>query len=222
MDDKDIITIESEGSEYKLPVSEIDNFINNSWPIILIFVIVVSVIRLFSLHSHNQKIVLYKEFFSLVFIIYLLLLFELVSNTDMQSYGNNFVPFREIFRYELFSVSFYRNVVGNIIIFIPYGVFIVYFIRKCSLIKGSFIILLTSYAIELIQSRIGRSYDVDDIILNFIGGIIGFIIGKLLIVIVKKIPKSFKNETFLNILAILLLIILFLLLLNHLNLLELF
>lgn len=27
MDDKDIITIESEGSEYKLPVSEIDNFI---------------------------------------------------------------------------------------------------------------------------------------------------------------------------------------------------
>lgn len=33
MDDKDIITVESEGSEYKLPVREIDNFIKKLSPI---------------------------------------------------------------------------------------------------------------------------------------------------------------------------------------------
>ena len=61
------------------------SIIDGIWPMILIFIIVVSFVRLFSLHSNHQRIYIYKEFASLLFIIYLLLLFELVTNTDLQS-----------------------------------------------------------------------------------------------------------------------------------------
>lgn len=202
--------------------NQLYNVVNNVWPMVLIFIIVVSIVRLFSLYSHNQKIVLYKEFISLVFIVYLLLLFELVSNTDMQSYGNNFVPFNEMLRYEFFSEGFYKNVVGNILLFIPFGVYLVYFIHKCSIIKATFIILVTSYTVELVQSRIGRSYDIDDIILNLVGGIVGFLIGKLLYKISKKVPRIFKKELVLNIVVILFTICTFVLLLNYLGLWEIF
>ena len=45
------------------------------------------------------------------------------------------------------------------------------------------ITIVTSFTIEVVQLSIGRVFDVDDIILNIIGGVLGYII----YIIVKKI-----------------------------------
>ena len=49
---------------------------------------------------------------------------------------------------------------------------------------------------------IGRVFDVDDIILNIIGGTIGHYLYVFLDRIGNKLPKLFKSEVFLDILAI--------------------
>jgi glycopeptide antibiotics resistance protein len=52
-------------------------------------------------------------------------------------------------------------------------------------------VLLTSLGIETTQMYIGRSFDVDDIILNFAGGLVGYI--SFLI-----IKKLFKEDSILS------------------------
>ena len=59
---------------------------------------------------------------------------------------------------------------------------------------------------ELIQYRIGRAFDVDDIILNTTGSIIGFALYSGISGIASKLPKFLQNNIFYNILAVLVLI----------------
>ena len=92
-------------------------------PMITLFCIVLFLLRFFYLKNNNKEFILYKELINISFIIYILLLFELVTSTDFHSYNNNFIPFREIFRYSFSSPLFYRNVIGNVILFIPFGYF---------------------------------------------------------------------------------------------------
>lgn len=93
--------------------------------------------------------------------------------------------------------------------FIPYGLFVSYVLK----LKDIKIILLlttiTSATIEFTQLLIGRVFDVDDIILNIIGGIVGFILYRLLEKIESILPNSLKNNTVYNIFVILILIIMF-------------
>ena len=66
--------------------------------------------------------------------------------------------------------------------------------------------IIASTSIETVQMCIGRVFDVDDIILNLLGGILGY----LLYIIIKKVgnilPNIFKSEWFLNIISIIILI----------------
>lgn len=185
------------------------------WPMILIFIVVVSLVRLFSLYGHGQKIVIYKEFITLLFAVYLLLLFELVSNSDMQSISNNFQPFREISRYSLSSPLFFRNVIGNVIMFIPFGIFVSYYIKKSSFWKIFFLSIVTSFTIEAVQSKIGRSFDIDDIILNVLGGLLGLFSYKMLEKIKRYLPKFLVSDLILNLISISLFVILLLLFFNY-------
>jgi glycopeptide antibiotics resistance protein len=66
--------------------------------------------------------------------------------------------------------------------------------------------LLSSLSIEVVQHFIGRSFDIDDVILNVTGGIVGFIIYKSLIAIKNKLPKILNKEWFFNLLSILLVV----------------
>ena len=65
--------------------------------------------------------------------------------------------------------------------------------------------------IEIVQMIIGRVFDVDDILLNLIGAILGFYIYRVIRILGEKYP-ALKKEWFLNIVAILALIGLFMLL----------
>ena len=62
--------------------------------------------------------------------------------------------------------------------------------------------------------NIGRSFDIDDIILNLTGGIIGYFIYKILYNIKEKLPEFLRKEWIYNILLILILVLGSLFLLN--------
>lgn len=199
----------------KIIPKEFYNALNQVWPIIFIFVVVVGLIRFFALKSENRSIIFHKEFMYFLFIIYILLLFELVTNTDMKSIGNNFVPFKEMFRYDISSPLFIRNVVGNVVMFIPFGYFVCYFISRCEFYKCFLISLLTSFTIESVQFKIGRSFDIDDIMLNVLGGLVGYILYKMLTAAYNALPKFLKSDLILNILSIILFIIIVLAFVNY-------
>ena len=68
---------------------------------------------------------------------------------------------------------------------------------------------------EFVQLCIGRSFDVDDIILNSLGAIIGFLIYIGLGAIKKHLPGIFKKDIIYNILCFIILIIMVLYLLSR-------
>ena len=67
--------------------------------------------------------------------------------------------------------------------------------------------IITSFTVEFVQHYIGRSFDVDDILLNTIGSICGFLLYIGFSAIKNHLPSIFKSDLFYNILCILLCIV---------------
>ena len=157
--------------------SAIRSVIKMSWPTLVIVMTIVIILRVtYIMTSDKRKFCLYEEIFELLFLAYLVLLFQLVTSQDLPGGGTNLMPFREILRYDVGTKAFYKQVFGNILLFIPLG----YFATSYCKIKGlgtiTLVSLLSSITIEVTQHYIGRTFDIDDIILNVVGGILGFII----------------------------------------------
>ncbi len=174
-----------------------------TWPMVFISLIVLISFRLSYIYKNDVKIVIYKEIMLFFFAFYVLCLFQIVtSSDDAPAYGSNFIPFKEIMRYEFLSRLFIKNVIGNVLLFIPYGYFVgKYFVGKSKLLTF-FLVLLASIAIECTQLSIGRVFDVDDIILNVIGGMLGYLLYRLLEKVYNSLPKVLKSNWFLNIIFI--------------------
>lgn len=90
--------------------------------------------------------------------------------------GINLIPLRTIvsfFRYaslELFLI----NIVGNVVLFIPWGFGLaLLWKRNQTPLRICALSLLLTLFIESVQLFIGRSVDVDDLLLNFVGGCVG-------------------------------------------------
>lgn len=181
--------------------------INEVWPMVFIFTIILVSIRLVYLMCNKKKFMLYKEITMLFFIIYLLLLYYIVTMQDNNYGTNNFIPFKEIFRYPITSFLFYKNVIGNIFLFIPFGIFVTYYVKNKTFIPTVFLSILVSSSIEFVQSIIGRTSDIDDVILNTIGGILGYIIYKISDNVSLKLPKFMKSSVFLDILSLIFILV---------------
>ena len=119
-----------------------------------------------------------------------------------------------MFRYPIGSTNFYRQVVGNVILFMPFGYFATYYTKISKIRNVTLITFLVSLTIETVQRYIGRSFDIDDIILNVIGGIAGFLIYVALDAIRKKLPSFFQKDSFYNFLSILMIVFVILYLLG--------
>ena len=138
--------------------------------------------------------------------IYLLSLFYIVTFQD-DNYGlSNFVPFKEIFRYNFTSKLFVKNILGNILLFMPFGLFISAYLDNRKIFPSLILTLISSVSIEIVQYLIGRVFDVDDIILNLVGGLIGSIIFVILDKLRDKLPSALNKEWFMNLMIILLLL----------------
>lgn len=185
----------------------IEDIMPDIWPMILIITVIVSSLRVAYLIKGNRKFCLHRELLSLIFIIYILCLYHVVTFQDVNYGNNNFVPFREIFRYSIGSAKFIKNILGNILLFIPFGFFSSYYLKNKRMSLNVILTLITSLTIEVVQYYIGRVFDIDDIILNILGGIIGFLLFIGFDAIKNRLPKFFKSDAFLNALVVIIVLI---------------
>ena len=190
------------------PISNtLQSVINFTWPMIVISVIIMVSFRICYLIKSKEKVVIYKELSMLIFGIYILCLFQVVTFQDDASWAtNNFIPFKEIMRYNITSRLFFKNVLGNMIMFLPFGFFASFYLKSEKLTLPLFLTLIASISIELVQLLIGRVFDVDDILLNILGGLLGYGLYSIFRVIGERLPSFTKKEWFLNVLSIIIFI----------------
>lgn len=115
----------------------------------------------------------------------------------------NLIPFKTISEMYLNMPSyvFIKQIFGNILLLIPFGFLIpILFKRITSFLKLVICSLIFSIAVEFLQLFINvitkypnRASDIDDIILNVIGAIIGFLILKI---VNKLLIKVFNYDLF--------------------------
>ena len=185
----------------------INSYFYDVWPVIIIITVIACSLRIAYLIKNHQKFCFYKEIFVLLFILYVMCLFEIVTLQD-QNYGlSNYIPFKEIFRYEVGSSLFVKNIIGNVLLFLPYGYFASEYIKSKKAWPICILTTLVTITIEFVQLNIGRTFDIDDVILNTLGGLLGYLLYRLIEKVKVKLPKVFKTEGFINFFVILILII---------------
>lgn len=187
--------------------STIQGVVNFTWPTVIISVVVLVSFRICYLVKNRQKLILYKELLGLSFVIYALCLFQVVTFQDNVTWAtNNFIPFREMLRYNIGSHLFVKNVLGNMLMFLPYGFFVSFYLKNKKPWLTLILTVIASFSIELVQMVIGRVFDIDDILLNLLGGYLGYLVYYWLSKLYDKIPETLKSEKSLNIVAAIILI----------------
>ena len=125
-----------------------------------------------------------------MFIVYLLSLAyflffaEATGRTFTErTYQYNLIPFHEIrrfltYRRQLGFAAVTLNLVGNVLAFVPFGLFLPLLVRRVrSMGKTLLLGFEFSLLVEIVQlfSKVG-SFDVDDILLNTTGVLIGYLL----------------------------------------------
>lgn len=164
-------------------------------PWIIYRVVVMAVKKQLFLKNELIKALFY---FSIVF-IYSLTLFPFPfyeyphMEREVAFQRMNFIPFESIYSVLTHTNFMYslRNIAGNILLFIPLGFSIPLRFKVNKFWTVTFLGFLTSCFIEVIQLFTSiRSFDVDDLILNTLGAIIGFVLYQLF----DKIRTSIKPK----------------------------
>ena len=117
----------------------------------------------------------------LALLVYFLFFAESFGRTDPKTrgYSYNLVPFKEISRFWIYREklgirAMMLNIVGNIVMFFPWGFGLPLLWKKRQSVLSSLLsCALLPVFIETVQLFIERSVDIDDLILNFAGGMIG-------------------------------------------------
>lgn len=189
----------------------IKGVLTDNWPILVIFLVTMITIRFFYLKNHREKVSFYKEFLGIVGIIYIFFLFQLLTDVELNRGGGyNLIPFTEILRYEFGSKLFIYNVLGNIGLFIPFGFIVAEYIKPKTIMAPLLISLIVSSTIEFVQLNIGRSFDVDDIILNIVGCVVGYLLYIGLTAIKNHLPKVFQRDGIYNVICIIIIVVIIL------------
>ncbi len=184
---------------------EVISLLKYTWPTIVMAVIIAVLLRSTDLIVNKKRLIIHKELLKLSFIIYILCLFYVVTFQDVSWSSHNFVPFKEILRYELGTGVFYKNIFGNMLLFVPYGIFIAKYVDLKQPILVAIIAFITSLSIEVIQFLIGRVFDVDDIILNVLGCLLGYFIYRLFEKWGSKLPSFLKKDILWDIISVIVL-----------------
>lgn len=156
------------------------------------------------MRRYNRKIQSVFLYAILIFYIILFLsivVFKYVSPLELFSENRtvyrsiNILPFQTIKNYLMGTVDVshtvgFNNILGNIVLFIPLGIYIPLFKINKKVFASFVSVFVISLSIEIVQYilSIGAT-DIDDILLNCAGGIIGILIYKLLTVFIKDHSK---------------------------------
>ncbi len=153
-------------------------------------------VQKFKFEIHN--IILISIYIMYFLLMAKILLFKNVPPTEI--FGSDrhisrqlaIIPFQSIMKYynsgNLWASVL--NVIGNVVIFIPFGVYLMLYTKRNTTNKAVTTVFFTSLMVEVTQFVLDIGIaDVDDIILNVIGGFIGIIGYKFLKLIFKKDKK---------------------------------
>ena len=119
----------------------------------------------------------------LILLCYFLFFAEVFGRTNMAaSYHYNLIPFQEIkrfiqYRKILGKTAVLLNLLGNVAAFLPFGAMVPFFSGKCKNVWfTTFVSFELSLLVETLQliSKVG-SFDVDDLMLNTLGGMLGYL-----------------------------------------------
>lgn len=179
------------------------------WPLLILVSVIVISLRVTYIIKYKPKFVFYKEMLYFGFILYILCLFYVVTFQDVNWSTSNYIPFKEMFRYTFGSRLFFKNVIGNMLMFMPFGFFVAYILKLNKTWIIALLATIVSCTIESIQLVIGRVFDVDDIILNILGAIVGFLIFKFVYFLKLKSPSFLKKDIIYNILMVIIIILMF-------------
>ena len=137
-----------------------------------------------SARKRTQYRILGKILFVLyiIFVFYFLLISEIYGRTgEMKDYHYNLVLFQEIkrfwnYRKQLGIFATATNLLGNVLIFLPFGFFMAMASKYRSFMSTLIYSLALSLTIEISQlfMKVG-CFDVDDLFLNTLGGMLGLI-----------------------------------------------
>ncbi|WP_375372917.1 VanZ family protein [Clostridium sp. CF012] len=143
--------------------------------------------------SHGKKEKILIGLYILFFMYLCLMIWEVFigpyrSYSDVRRY--NLYPFKTIMEFLLNTTKYnfrviFINLAANIITFIPLGFFIsLLFRRSCKLINITLSCMLIIICIELGQFILNVGVlDIDDIILNTLGCVLGFMIYKVILIL---------------------------------------
>lgn len=145
---------------------------------------------------------LLKGFILLSFLVYLfvLLMITLRLNfiglgfqTDFRTYlgrNVNLIPFSTVREYlnavknHTMNLNIARNnLIGNVLLLFPLSIYYPYFFSRLRSFRMDIVfVLISDLSIEIIQLLIRTgSFDVDDVILNMAGAVIGFFVWKFIV-----------------------------------------
>ena len=136
----------------------------------------------------------------IIFIIYFLIFSDWYGRTgEMQEYHYNLVLFKDIKRFwnyrdQVGLFAMFTNLFGNVIIFMPFGFFMPMASRYRSCFSAVFYSFGLSLCVETFQllTKVG-SFDVDDLLLNTIGGLAGYVIFAVCAVIRRRYADKEKT-----------------------------
>ncbi len=158
-------------------------------------------------------------FLSVVFVCYTLLLMKIVffsrisplelfhsQRTLVRSI--NLIPFHSIMEYvrgnsEDMKAFAFGNVIGNIVMFVPLGLYLPLLRKTKSALPNLLVVFLVSLFVEVVQGFMGiGTADVDDIILNGLGGWIGIVGYKLLLLALRGEKRVRTAVTILSVIGL--------------------
>jgi glycopeptide antibiotics resistance protein len=154
-------------------------------------------------NKKDNKIVMWVCFLAYLLLLgYVVFISSGLGRVEHEEYRYNLTLFQEIGRYYGIGnrtgnwTLFRFNVIGNVCVFMPLGVFLPKLFERCRRLLAVLVLSLElSLAIEIVQlvSRIG-SFDVDDLLLNTIGGILGYFVYKIFVGAKSKQGKSKQDK----------------------------
>lgn len=162
------------------------------------------IVRVFTLINNRKKGKSFNigdEIFTNLFVVYLFLLIgitilpvyigglpHLQELSFIERCNIHFIPFVEYFKGSILFSSVLRNIVGNLLLLLPFVLYLCAKYKQIRSLKAStitaFLMSLSIELIQLIMNILGlsdmRAVHVEDLILNTIGGIIAWYIFKFM------------------------------------------
>jgi len=176
--------------------------VKSIWPLLTVFASILIITRVYYLKLNGKSFTFYKEILALLFIIYLIILYDLLVKIDVSPQGVNFIPVVNSLNAFLTDSNYLSYILANAIIFIPFGYFISSYIEAKKIGSIFVITLLTGIVIEFVELQVIGSFNIDNIITYLIGGILGFLLYIGLSAIKKHLPGLFQNDFLYNIISI--------------------